>query len=109
MSIFENETAGHPDVFDLRRRAPGDWPAARRPVRVLGAVCFVYTCRRLIDLSNDCRYGSDVIDMSVEHFLSFTLKSARKLLEAERGAIPTEESSFPIEDLISYSRILISY
>ena len=50
-----------------------------------------------------------MIDMSVEHFLSFTLKSARKLLEAERGAIPTEESSFPIEDLISYSRILISY
>ena len=21
------------------------------------SVCFVYTCRRLIDLSNDCRYG----------------------------------------------------
>ena len=23
-------------------------------------VCFVYTCRRLIDLSNDCRYWDDV-------------------------------------------------
>ena len=31
-------------------------------------------------------YGSDVIDMSVEHFLSFTLKSARKIVEAERVA-----------------------
>ena len=27
----------------------------RRPY-VFGAACFVYTCRRLIDLSNDCRY-----------------------------------------------------
>ena len=31
-------------------------------------------------------YGNDVIDMSVEHFLSFTLKSARKIVEAERVA-----------------------
>ena len=25
---------------------------------VVDAVCFVYTCRRLIELANDCRYGT---------------------------------------------------
>ena len=26
---------------------------------VLDAICFEYTCRRLIDLSNDCRYAAE--------------------------------------------------
>ena len=31
---------------------------------VLNAVCFVYTCRRLIDLSNECRYGGILLAVS---------------------------------------------
>ena len=30
-----------------------------RGTLMFDAVCFVYTCRRLIDLSNDCRYKLD--------------------------------------------------
>jgi hypothetical protein len=40
-------------------------------------------------------YGNDPIDMSVQHFLSFTLKSSRKMLEAHRAAGKLNEGETP--------------
>ena len=42
--------------YELPRLYPGDDVVGHLRTRVRDAVCFVYTCRRLIDLSNDCIY-----------------------------------------------------
>ena len=50
----ERPRDGRPEHRQLQRcerQRPGGVREVRR------AFCFVYTCRRLIDLSNDCRYG----------------------------------------------------
>ena len=43
-SVWKNENKSAED-------SKGTW-------YVVDAVCFVYTCRRLIELANDCRYGT---------------------------------------------------
>ena len=44
-------------------------------------------------------YGNDPIDMSVQHFLSFTLKSSRKMLEAHRAAGKENEGETPAGEM----------
>ena len=48
---------------------------------VLDAVCFVYTCRRSIDLSNDCRYKAAADNAgSASAVCLLTAQSLRKSL-----------------------------
>ena len=99
---------GFQDVFASDMATYLEWG-----MYVLDAACFVYTCRRLIDLSNDCRYptAKGVFDNFMTFYMrkkavvkceesneEFCIKSHKN----EKFCMKNEEFCIPNDEFVSY-------